>query len=305
MNNREAPPAFTRDDLHRNGFVVKKAYETQGFVALREALEKHEIEELLQANLAILRGEHGSFEGWEGPHPDLTSDELLNHYLCVHFPDRLADVFKRYKRHASVVETLKLLIGRNVKCMQTMLFNKGPGGKGHTWHQDEYFIPTRDRSLVGVWIALDDATIDNGCLWVIPGSHRRGIIWPQREHGRDDYDCYHEAYNTPFEERDAVAVEVEMGAIVFFNGYLLHSSQPNVTDSSFRRALVYHCMSAESLLPWGPPEPDLPVGRFDYRDIEIIAGKDPYFWKPKKDLAKVHVRPKGDGGCEDWQQRGD
>jgi ectoine hydroxylase-related dioxygenase (phytanoyl-CoA dioxygenase family) len=50
-------------------------------------------------------------------------------------------------------------------------------------HQDEYYIPTRDRSLCASWIALDDATIDNGCLWVIPGSHRQGVIWPMKPVG--------------------------------------------------------------------------------------------------------------------------
>lgn len=48
--------------------------------------------------------------------------------------------------------------------MQTMLFVKPPGFPGQAWHQDENFIPTRDRSLCGGWIALDDATIENGCL---------------------------------------------------------------------------------------------------------------------------------------------
>jgi hypothetical protein len=46
------------------------------------------------------------------------------------------------------------------------------GKPGQAWHQDETFIPTPDASLCGVWIALDDATVDNGCLWVQPGSHR-------------------------------------------------------------------------------------------------------------------------------------
>jgi hypothetical protein len=56
------------------------------------------------------------------------------------------------------------------------------------------FIPTRDRTLTAAWMALDDATVDNGCLWVLPGSHRRGVIYPNREHSDERLDCSAEAY---------------------------------------------------------------------------------------------------------------
>ena len=63
---------------------------------------------------------------------------------------------------------------KEIKSMQSMLFIKPAGKPGQAWHQDEYYIPTRDASLTGVWIALDDATIENGCLWVRPG---RTLYW--------------------------------------------------------------------------------------------------------------------------------
>ena len=91
-----------------------------------------------------------------------------------------------------------------------MLFIKAPGKPGQAWHQDEAHIPTRDRSLTAVWIALDDATVDNGCLWVVPGSHRRGVLHPVRDHGDDRFDCTPEAYGFT-DERDAVAVELAAG----------------------------------------------------------------------------------------------
>ena len=74
-----------------------------------------------------------------------------------------------------------------MKCLQTMLFMKGPGKKGQSWHQDEYFILTRDQSLVGVWMALDDAKQDNGWLWVIPGSHKEGFIRRRKENNNQEF----------------------------------------------------------------------------------------------------------------------
>lgn len=68
-----------------------------------------------------------------------------------------------------------------------MLFVKAPGKPGQSWHQDEFFIPTRDMSLTGVWIAIDDAYIDNGCLWVVPGSHKPALLHNRVAYDGDEY----------------------------------------------------------------------------------------------------------------------
>ena len=67
------------------------------------------------------------------------------------------------------------------------------------------------------------------------------------------------------------------GSIVFFNGYLLHRSLPNRASRGYRRALVNHYMSAESLLPWDWDGRIAPTR--DNRDIVMVAGEDPYAWK--------------------------
>src|SRR4028119_2021289 len=124
-------------------------------------------------------------------------------------------------------------------------------------------------------MALDDATVENGCLWVLPGSHKTGIIYPAHRHADQRFDCTGEA-EFPFRDEDAVPVEVKAGSIVFFNGYLLHRSLPNKTQGAFRRALVNHYMSAESLLPWRFPGADGRMALADHRDIVLVAGRDPY-----------------------------
>src|SRR5258705_13706173 len=99
--------------------------------------------------------------------------------------------------HPSIVEVLTAVVGPNVKCMQSMLFIKAAGKPGQAWHQDEVYIPTRDRSLCGGWIAMDDATVENGCLWVIPGSQKTGTMYFQEWHGASRFDCAHEATRFP------------------------------------------------------------------------------------------------------------
>jgi phytanoyl-CoA hydroxylase len=272
-------------------------FKENGFLIVQDALSDQELQQLRDEATRVCRGELGDFRGLMPAEPEETDDEILRQYLCIHFPHKISATMHSYLDHPAIVDTLTKVIGPNVKAMQSMLFIKASGKPGQAWHQDEYFIPTRDRSLTGAWIAMDNATVENGCLWVIPGSHKHGIIWPQREHDDRRFDCTGEAIYFPYTDDDAIPVEVKAGSIVFFNGYLLHRSLPNRAKSGYRRVLVNHYMSAESLLPWRAPEEGEHMATADYRDIVLIAGSDPYSWKGIVDRAKPSVRPSGEGGC--------
>jgi phytanoyl-CoA hydroxylase len=228
----------------------------------------------------------------------ICSDEIgmeIEDVLCIHFPHKISALLNRVARHPTLVSALTSVIGPDVKMMQSMLFFKAAGKPGQAWHQDEAHIPTRDRSLTAAWIALDDATVDNGCLWVIPGSHRPGVLYPVRDQQDPRFDCTQEAYG--FSAGKAIPVELPAGHALIFNGYLLHRSLPNNANRGMRRALVNHYMSASSLLPWFPPTADDTMATTDHRDIELIAGTDPYAYKGTIDVMHSHVRPEGKGGC--------
>jgi ectoine hydroxylase-related dioxygenase (phytanoyl-CoA dioxygenase family) len=222
---------------------------------------------------------------------------VLRRYLCIHFPHKVSSLAADIARLPAAVQTLAGIIGPNVKMMQSMLFIKSEGKPGQAWHQDETHIPTRDRSLTAIWIALDDATTENGCLWVIPGSHRAGVLYPDREQDDARFDCTREAYGFRYREEEAVPVELAAGSALVFDGYLLHRSLPNTGRHGTRRALVNHYMSAESLLPWFWPSDGEPMGTMDHRDIVLVAGEDPYAFKGTPDLMHPHIRPDGEGGC--------
>jgi ectoine hydroxylase-related dioxygenase (phytanoyl-CoA dioxygenase family) len=280
------------------------SYRENGFFVAQDAYSKEEVEALRKETVDLCR--QGSFKVWsredrETPvldlRPDSTDMEILAEYLCIHFPHKASAIFKSTLAHPSNVEILSKVIGPNVKCMQSMLFIKSAGKPGQAWHQDEDYIPTRDRSMTGAWIALDDATVQNGCLWVIPGSHKHGVLWPQKWHADTRFDCAEESFQFPYKDEDSIPVEVKAGSMVVFNGYLLHRSLPNVTENGLRRSLVNHYMSAESLLPWHQPKPGESMATADYRDIVMICGKDPYAYKGTEDISGPHVRSTGKGGC--------
>jgi len=279
-----------------------------GFALLAQALSAEEVAAVNADALRLCRGDYGDIGyGWssqaeEGGVRDrdeaLSDEEMLRRYLCIHYPHKVSPPALEALKHPRVVDALVSVIGPNVKAMQSMLFIKSEGKPGQAWHQDEFFIPTRDRSLTAVWIALDDATIENGCLWVLPGSHRRGVIYPAREQDDPRFDCTTEAYDFPYTDEQAVPVEIPAGTALVFNGYLLHRSLENSGRHGYRRALANHYMSAESLLPWRPPGEGEWMAIADYRDVVLVAGQDPYAYKGTVDLAKPFSRPDKDGGCD-------
>ena len=262
----------------------RSQYQADGFVVAERALSAAELDVLKAEAVQICRGNRGPIGGIV-PEVSASDDEVMRRTLAIHFPHKASDLVRTCLAHPRVTEMLTEVIGPNVKAMQSMLFIKAAGKPGQAWHQDEAFIPTRDRSLAGAWIALDDATVENGCLWVIPGSHRPGVIWPLRPHHDPRYDSSPEAYDFPFDEAAAVPVEVPAGSVVVFNGYLLHRSLDNRAATGYRRALVNHYMSAESLLPW--------QGEADWRDVVLVAGRDPYEYKGIEDRSRAFVRLEG------------
>ncbi len=272
-------------------------YRENGYLVVADALTSEEIGQLRAEAARICRGARGPLRNGLTHSPQESDEEVIRQYLCIHFPHKISPLMRAQLAHPAIVRVLTQIIGPDVKCMQSMLFIKSAGKPGQAWHQDEDFIPTRDRSLTGAWLALDDATVENGCLWVLPGSHRYGVLWPLEQQDDPRFDCTDESQGFPWRDRDAVPVEVRAGSIVFFNGYLLHRSLPNRARSGHRRALVNHYMSAQSLLPWMQFAEGTHAATADYRDIVMVAGEDPYAWKGVTEIARPSVRPSGEGGC--------
>ena len=159
-------------------------YRRDGYAVMEALITPKEVSELRDEATRLCLEKGKALVGASG---NVSPDDALAAYLAIHFPHKLSGRFRDALAHPQIVDALKMLIGPNVKCMQSMLFIKHAGKPGQAWHQDEDFIPTRDRSLTAAWIALDDATIDNGCLWAIPGSHRPGVLWPLRRHSNPEY----------------------------------------------------------------------------------------------------------------------
>jgi phytanoyl-CoA hydroxylase len=262
------------------------AYRSDGFVAVPGLLSGAEVGALRAEIVAIARGRRGPVAG-AAARDDSSDEEVIGSILALHMPHKISPLMRETMSHPRIVEIVKAVVSPNLKSMQTMLFVKRAGKPGQAWHQDEHYIATRDRSLCGAWIALDDATIENGCMWMHPGSQLRGVLYPIQPHADARFDSADEAFGHGYQREGGVPIELKAGGVAFFNGYVMHRSLPNNAKSGFRRALVTHYMSAESLLPWTM---GADTARPDVRDIVMISGQDPYAWRDIEDITRPYLR---------------
>ena len=152
---------------------------------------------------------------------------------------KLDERLHRMAFHPRLVPLLDGLVGEGHRLIQDMALLKPPfKGSEKPWHQDTaYFDWTPLGGVIGVWIALDAATVENGCMQVIPGSQLDG---PTRHyHVRD---C--QLPDARVQVDRAVVVPLEPGGVLFFSGLLHHGTPPN-TSADRRRALQFHYAARE------------------------------------------------------------
>jgi len=140
--------------------------------------------------------------------------------------------------HERVTNLLNQLIEPGHRMVQDMALVKPPfHGSEKPWHQDNaYFDWTPLGGVVGIWIALDKATVENGCMQVIPGTHLAGPT--SHFHVRD---C--QIPDERVQAEKAVVVPLPPGGVLFFSGLIHHGTPPN-TSGDRRRALQFHYAAA-------------------------------------------------------------
>jgi ectoine hydroxylase-related dioxygenase (phytanoyl-CoA dioxygenase family) len=267
-------------------------YRELGYLVVENLFDRAMVDACLAEGTRIARGEYGPLDGLRPTTPGQSDDEVLSAYVTCAIAHKISPLFGRAIADPRIAPIVEALIGPNVKGIHSQFFIKHAGMPGNAWHQDEAFVPTRDRSLCTAWIALDPATIENGCLRFAPGTHRAGVIYPRRRHNDPALDREEETYGFPEPAGGGVSIELAPGSAVFFNGYLVHGSYQNVRPSGFRRALLYTYASAETLMAWSPRND--PVSCYeDYRDYTMICGTDPYAWKGVRDIGRAYLRAPG------------
>lgn len=181
-----------------------------------------------------------------------------------HALHELDPVFSRFSRTPAVRKLITDLGIDEPLLLQSMYIFKQPKIGGEvTCHQDSTFVYTEPQDIVGLWFALEDATVDNGCLWAIPGGHQQGLKsrWVRNARGMS-FDVFD---SSPWPEDRLVPVEVGKGSLIILNGLLPHKSLANRSSKS-RHAYSLHVINGKSHYPesnWLQRSPEMPLHGFD------------------------------------------
>jgi ectoine hydroxylase-related dioxygenase (phytanoyl-CoA dioxygenase family) len=151
-------------------------------------------------------------------------------------------VFADFAHSADVVDRVASLIGPDIDVFLSQFIFKTTGAWGQPWHQDSFYFPFEPaRPVVGVWLAVTEATLENGCLHVLPGSHSE----PVHTHVPDRRPGANYGYFEIF-DHDMTAAEpvlMDPGDLLVFDSHLMHCSTDNESDV-IRAAMVYHYAAA-------------------------------------------------------------
>lgn len=145
-------------------------------------------------------------------------------------------------RNNRILDTVEDLIGPDILCWNTLFWIKEPRTKSYvSWHQDLNYWGLDTDDLITVWLALSPATIESGCMSVLPGSHK-GEFMPHEDLYRDDNMLTRgQEISVEVNESKTVAMPLNPGQVSLHNGRLAHASSPN--NSSDRRiGISFHYM---------------------------------------------------------------
>ncbi|PWK80672.1 ectoine hydroxylase-related dioxygenase (phytanoyl-CoA dioxygenase family) [Lentzea atacamensis] len=142
----------------------------------------------------------------------------------------------------ALTTALREILDDEPACIQSMYYFKPPGSSGLGLHRDKQYIRVEPGNTLAVWIAIDPARQENGCLLVVPGSHVQDVEHrpEQQSPFEGDRRVYTDIHMRVPDGMAAIPVEVDPGDAILFGGHLIHGSLPNSTESNYRRSLVGH-----------------------------------------------------------------
>ena len=138
---------------------------------------------------------------------------------------------------------LTAILGREPYAAQTMFYFKPPGARGQALHQDQFYLRVKPGTCVAAWMAVDRCDEENGCLFVVPGTHDIPVLCTV------DADTDASFVNDTVElppGYEPIPILMDPGDALFFNGQIVHGSYPNESPDRFRRAMIGHYIAGEA-----------------------------------------------------------
>jgi ectoine hydroxylase-related dioxygenase (phytanoyl-CoA dioxygenase family) len=230
-----------------------RSYRELGYVAVENVLSQAQIEEgrrIVEEFVEQSRAVTANNDVFD-LEPQHTAEQPMVRRLK--FPDRIHPFFDELMRSDAILDRVEDLIGPNIRFQASKLNLKAAGGGSPVeWHQDFAFYPHTNDDLLAVGVYFDDTATDNGCMLMIPGSHRGPVL----DHHQDGF--FIGAITPSRNEVDlkrAVPIEVKAGGLSFHHVHMLHGSAPNRSNRP-RRLLLYQYAAVDAWPLSGVPDLD-------------------------------------------------
>ena len=202
------------------------SYESEGYLVPDYRLPKERVVSLRKALDRVIES-----------NPDTRPEQLVSAHLEQSAGEgvRGDNEFLELAMDPKLVNMVSQVIGPDVILWGCQIFCK-PGGDGMEvpWHQDGHYWPIRPLATCTVWIAIDDSRVENGCLRVLPRSHRKGALLDHIREDREDIVLNQRVEDKILDLDAATDVELEAGQMSLHDVYLAHGS--NANRSTHRRA---------------------------------------------------------------------
>ncbi|KAF7996023.1 hypothetical protein HCN44_009061 [Aphidius gifuensis] len=221
----------------------RKFYENNGYLVIPKLISQKLLDDCSQRfdDYADGKIEKGSITVMR----DIADKKLVNKIQDINHDV----VFRRYIENKNILDIVESVIGKNIMAVHNMLISKPPdagqNSSRHPPHQDLYYFPFRPaNNIVATWTAIEPCNVENGCLFVSPGSHRLNKLYP---HGYPKNAIvnkfYHGIQDLP---SSMIWIDLEMkpGDTVFFHPLLIHGSGVN-KSSRTRKAISCHYAASE------------------------------------------------------------
>ncbi|SFJ79069.1 Ectoine hydroxylase-related dioxygenase, phytanoyl-CoA dioxygenase (PhyH) family [Paenibacillus sp. UNC496MF] len=203
-----------------------KQYEEQGYIVFEHLFGEDEIDAIRGH---IDRLDEESARRLQKGRDFISAANEIN--FTSHLNYRHPDIqrFIADERFAAITTTL---LGPDTRLYWDQSVYKRPEAKrDFPWHQDNGYVPTEPVHYVTCWLALEDATIENGCIYVQPGSHKQGFV--EHVHSDIGYVCYQG-------DDPGIPVELKKGSMVAFHSLLFHRSTPNRSQTTRKGYVIQY-----------------------------------------------------------------
>ncbi|MEM1213058.1 MAG: phytanoyl-CoA dioxygenase family protein [Planctomycetota bacterium] len=188
-----------------------------------------------------------------------------------HLDDRL--VYELSTR-PEIVQPMTSILGDDLLLWRTNFFNKQPGGKEIPWHQDRNYWPIEPEVVISAWLAIDPSTIENSCVQVIPGTHRKLVPHAAiKAEERAIKQFAEEAVLDGIDTSGMINMELEAGQFMLFNERTLHHSEPNRSDKRRMGMAIRVILPQVRVLSTDSPR----------HKMMVVAGQDRMGFNPRCD----------------------